>query len=506
MTTDADELKSVRLEILNRLKQKECQQKNLRTMLSHYCMLDQQLQQAQRSRSVSVNQEAPNGTVDERLAVMKEEMANVYRLKSKNDQDLIDANRKLADSEARHSLVASQRDKLRKEVDVMLDKMKTLEDELADLREKNTAINTERVALVATCNFLTEKKTQLDTERFQLLNKIRELQEKSAEYMNAEIALQEERAQLRIREQIARATADLNLNDDRVLASFDTPEADEFMMTDVLPSEVKFRMTAHEGEVHDVEWMSDDMFASAGSDSKVRIWRVSPNKTDATKVSTLTGCVGPVNRLDYDAQRHVVLASSNDKTCRLWNVDSQRLLSTFSGHSDKVSAARLFQSHNVISGSADRTIRQWDISSIRCLRSYLVGSTIFDIATGCGTSQANFISSHFDKKVRFWDARSSEPTHAVELGQKVSSLDVSLDGLQVLASCRDDTLSLIDTRNYGIIHLYSAEQYKTSCDSTRAIFSSTGEFVLAGSSTSSVYIWNTKSTKLEKVVRTARDE
>ncbi|PIC46414.1 hypothetical protein B9Z55_006114 [Caenorhabditis nigoni] len=506
MTTDADELKSVRLEILNRLKQKECQQKNLRTMLSHYCMLDQQLQQAQRSRSVSVNQEAPNGTVDERLAVMKEEMANVYRLKSKNDQDLIDANRKLADSEARHSLVASQRDKLRKEVDVMLDKMKTLEDELADLREKNTAINTERVALVATCNFLTEKKTQLDTERFQLLNKIRELQEKSAEYMNAEIALQEERAQLRIREQIARATADLNLNDDRVLASFDTPEADEFMMTDVLPSEVKFRMTAHEGEVHDVEWMSDDMFASAGSDSKVRIWRVSPNKTDATKVSTLTGCVGPVNRLDYDAQRHVVLASSNDKTCRLWNVDSQRLLSTFSGHSDKVSAARLFQSHNVISGSADRTIRQWDISSIRCLRSYLVGSTIFDIATGCGTSQANFISSHFDKKVRFWDARSSEPTHAVELGQKVSSLDVSLDGLQVLASCRDDTLSLIDTRNYGIIHLYSAEQYKTSCDSTRAIFSSTGEFVLAGSSTSSVYIWNTKSTKLEKVVRTARDD
>lgn len=507
MSSDDDRTQRSRLEILNRLKNQEIRQKSVAAMLRHYGQLDQQYQQAQRTRSVSVSNEQSDATGDDRLAKMKEEMANVYRMKSKNDQDLIDANRKLADSEARHSHVLSQRDKLRIEVDQMLDKMKLLEDELADLKEKNLAINTERVALVATCTFLTDKKTELDNERFQLMNKIRELQEKSAEYMNAEIALQEERAQLKIREQIAKATSDLNLGDERVMGTFgNSPDADEFMMTDVLPSEVKFKMTCHEGEVHDVEWMSDDMFTTAGSDAKVRIWRVSPNKTDASKVSTLTGCLGPINRLDYDAQKHVVLASSNDKTCRLWNVDSQRLLSTFSGHTDKVAAARLFQLHNVISGSADRTIKQWDIGSIRCLRSYLVGSTVFDIVTRCGTTQANFISSHFDKKVRFWDARASDPTHCVELYQKVSSLDISLDGNQVLASSRDDTLSLIDVRNYGIIHLYSAEQYKTSCDSTRAVFSSTGEFVLAGSSNSSVYIWNTKSTKLEKVVKTARED
>lgn len=477
-------------------------------MFKNYSLLDEQLQQSHRSRSVSVNDEHFKGNVNDRLAVMKEEMANVYRMKSKNDQDLIDANRKLADSESRYSLVSSQRDKLRIETDAIVKKMTVLENELAELKEENSVINTERVSLVATCNYLTEKKTQLDNERFQLLNRIRELQEKSAEFMNAEIALQEERAQMRIREQIAKATADLNLGDERASSAFGTsPETlDEFMMTDVLPSEVKFKLSTHDGEVHDVEWMSDDTFATAGSDSKVQIWRVSPNKTDASKVSTLSGCLGPVNRLDYDSQRHVCLASSNDKTCRLWNIDSQRLLSTFSGHTDKVSSARLFQSHNVISGSADRTIKNWDISSIRCLKSYLVGSTVFDIVAKCGVSQSSFISSHFDKKVRFWDARSSDATYSVELGQKVSSLDISMDGLQVLASSRDDTLSLIDVRNYGIIHLYSAEQYKTSCDSTRAIFSSTGEYVLAGSSNSSVFIWNTKTTKLEKVVKTARSD
>ncbi|CAI2344576.1 unnamed protein product [Caenorhabditis sp. 36 PRJEB53466] len=506
MTAEPDERTLYRLEILNRLAKKERQQMGVKSMFMNYAMLDDRLQRAQRSRSVSVNEEQSivNGNVNGRLAVMREEMANVYRLKSKNDQDLIDANRKLADSEARYNLVVSQRDKLRLETDKLMEKLRLLEVEAAELKEQNSSINTERIALLAACNSLTEKKTQLDNERFQLMNKIRELQEKSADYMNAEVALQEQRAQLIIQEQIAKATAELTLTDERASSAFGMSPDDEFMMTDVLPTEMKFKMTAHEGEVHDIEWLCDDTFATAGSDAKVRIWRVSPNKTDATKVSSLVGCLGPVNRLDYDSQRHVCLASSNDKTCRLWNIDSQRLLSTFSGHTDKVTSARLFQSHNVISGSADRTIKQWDISSLRCIKSFFVGSTVYDVVSKCGNSQSSFVSSHFDKKVRFWDCRSADPSHLVELGHRVSSLDVSLDGLQILASSRDDTLSLIDARNYGILHLYSAEQYKTSCDNTRAIFSSTGEYVLAGSSNSCVYIWNTKTTKLEKIVKSVR--
>uniref|UniRef100_A0A8R1HVD4 WD_REPEATS_REGION domain-containing protein n=1 Tax=Caenorhabditis japonica TaxID=281687 RepID=A0A8R1HVD4_CAEJA len=493
-----------RLEILNRLAKRECHQKSVKDMFKNYQLLNEQLQQAHRTRSVSSHEQFDGATS---LASMKEEMANVYRMKSKNDQDLIDANRKLTDTEARYSHVMSQRNKLRIETEKMEAKLKDLEKNISEMKEQNVVINNDRVALLATVTALTEKKTQMDIERFQLLNKIRELQEKSAEVMNAEIVAQEERAQRRIAEQIASATDNLSLNrDERVLATFGTsPEtSDEFLMSDVLPTEIKFKMTAHDGEVNDVEWLSDDQFATAGSDTTVRVWRVSPNKTDAQKVTSLTGCLGAVNRLDYDCQRHVLLASSNDKTCRLWNVDSQRLLSTFSGHTDKVTAARLFQEHNVVSGSADRTIRQWDISSIRCVRSYFVGSTVFDVAAKFGSSKTCFVSAHFDRKVRFWDSRTSEASHSVDLGHRAISLDISMDGIQLLASSRDDTLSLIDVRNYGILHLYSAEQYKTNCDNARAIFSSTGEFVLAGSSNSSVYIWNTKTTKLEKVVKTAR--
>lgn len=122
-----DNRTSFRLEILNRLCKRERQQRCVKDMFKNYSLLDEQLQQSHRSRSVSVNDEHFKGNVNDRLAVMKEEMANVYRMKSKNDQDLIDANRKLADSESRYSLVSSQRDKLRIETDAIVKKMTVLE-------------------------------------------------------------------------------------------------------------------------------------------------------------------------------------------------------------------------------------------------------------------------------------------------------------------------------------------------------------------------------------------
>lgn len=126
MARQLDDRLSYRLEILNLLGKRERQQKGVKAMFHNYAMLEDQLQRVQRARSVSTNSE-PVGSASDRLASMKEEMASVYRMKSKNDQDLIDANRKLADTEARYSHVLSQRDKLRIETDKLITRLNALE-------------------------------------------------------------------------------------------------------------------------------------------------------------------------------------------------------------------------------------------------------------------------------------------------------------------------------------------------------------------------------------------
>ena len=44
---------------------------------------------------------------------------------------------------------------------------------------------------------------------------------------------------------------------------------------------------------------------------------------------SLSGANQAVTRLDYDKDKRVLLGSSNDNMCRLWNVDNQRLLVRF---------------------------------------------------------------------------------------------------------------------------------------------------------------------------------
>uniref|UniRef100_A0A183GET0 WD_REPEATS_REGION domain-containing protein n=1 Tax=Heligmosomoides polygyrus TaxID=6339 RepID=A0A183GET0_HELPZ len=255
---------------------------------------------------------------------------------------------------------------------------------------------------------------------------------------------------------------------------------------------------ANEGEVYDVLWLSTDLFASGGTDKRVRLWKVDPRGRPA-KMSSLVGCNQAVTRLDFDTESRLLLGASNDNGVRLWNVDNQRLMTSFMGHTDKVSSARFISSTQVVSGSNDRLIKLWDVRSQRCVRSVFPGSTILDIV-GISKGVATFTSGHFDRKLRFWDSRNQEPVHTVEMAGKITSLDTSPDGVHILCSTRDDTLSLMDIRKYQTVHIYSAEHYRTSSDLSRCVLSPGMEYCAAGSADGNVFIWNVQSTKLERIL------
>ena len=59
-----------------------------------------------------------------------------------------------------------------------------------------------------------------------------------------------------------------------------------------------------------------------------------------------------------------------------------------------------------------------------------------------------------DKKIRFWDTRTSstEPLTEIEMTGKVTSLDLSRNGIHLLSCVRDDTLRLIDLRSVRVVN------------------------------------------------------
>ena len=57
-----------------------------------------------------------------------------------------------------------------------------------------------------------------------------------------------------------------------------------------------------------------------------------------------------------------------------------------------------------VSGSHDRTIKIWDINKHVCIRTLFAGSSCNDLVTRQG-HEADIISGHFDKTIRFFDLR-----------------------------------------------------------------------------------------------------
>ncbi|XP_078259042.1 ATG16 autophagy related 16-like 2 [Rhinoraja longicauda] len=253
-----------------------------------------------------------------------------------------------------------------------------------------------------------------------------------------------------------------------------------------IPAQVRHSVTAHDGEVNAVKFSPNSkIVATGGSDRKVKLWAIVGGTLQDQK--TLEGSNDGVTSIEFDPSGLHLLAGSYDNTARLWSLKDCELKQTLSGHGAKVTSAKFkFYLHEAVTGSHDRTLKIWDLNKPACVKSLQAPSRCSDVVC----SSYLVISGHYDKTIRFWDTRSGVQTDELGLLDRVTSLDISLDRMQLLSCSRDDTLTLIDLRMNRQRRQLRAEGFKCGADSTKAIFSPDGNFAAAGSSDGSLHFWD----------------
>ncbi|ETO07534.1 WD-40 repeat protein [Reticulomyxa filosa] len=148
-------------------------------------------------------------------------------------------------------------------------------------------------------------------------------------------------------------------------------------MLDTFLSSSKLLKTfqGHTDWVWSIDYLTSDIdeFICSGShDKTVRVWDVNENK----QIRSFNGHSDNVYHAKfspyhyYNNHRSVICSSSRDKTIRFWDIKDNLQLQVFNGHTDGICGIT-FSSFNggryLFSGSWDKTIHLWDVETSKAL-------------------------------------------------------------------------------------------------------------------------------------------
>ena len=156
-------------------------------------------------------------------------------------------------------------------------------------------------------------------------------------------------------------------------------------------------LEGHSASVVDLTLHENKLF-SGSNDKTIRVWNIETYE----EIATLEGHTSNVDCLTLHENK--LYSGSEDTTIRIWNTKTYEEIATLRGHTDRVSCLTLHE-NKLVSGSEDNTIRIWNTETyeeIATLRGHT--NSVF-----CLTLHENkLFSGSMDDTIRIWNTETYE--------------------------------------------------------------------------------------------------
>ncbi|UJR27539.1 hypothetical protein I4U23_008821 [Adineta vaga] len=439
---------------------------------------------------------------DEILSLLRErgditkEVISLSRIVKERDD-------KLDSEEKRNQMLTKENFSLKQRLD-------SAEEKLSVLQKVNETIHDEFQALQLAYSQLERRQHELDASNAFLRREMTEKIEKQANVLDAEVQQHQKRIEDDVKRKLDEAKNDVtNFTSPTTMSTFKntnldgkihrSPATADFMKV-VVPTRAIVKWDCGDNELHAIQFHpSGSLIATGGSDRKIHIWEMNGQQGQVQQSYVLTGNNSTVTAIDFDNEgTNLILGCSEDFACRVWGLADQRLRHTLTGHGAKVFCAKFITASLIASGSQDRTLKLWDLQNRQCVRTLFAGSKCHDLVAH--DASGSLISGHFDKKIRFWDAKNDSTKCELQLQAAITSLAINREKHLLLACSRDDTLKLIELRENRVIQTFSHDDFKVASDTVKAVLSPDCAYACAGGNDGTVFIWNTTTGKIEKVL------
>lgn len=154
-----------------------------------------------------------------------------------------------------------------------------------------------------------------------------------------------------------------------------------------------------------------EIIASGGDDKTVKLWKLETGEL----ISTLSGHSHFIKSVAFSPDGAILATGSDDRTIKLWNVSTGEEICTLLGHDHTVKSVTFHPDGQILaSGSWDKTIKLWDIQTRELVctltgHQLQVNSVAFSRSNVTGETPLLLASASFDRTVRVWDCQNLTP-------------------------------------------------------------------------------------------------
>ncbi|HEX3355946.1 MAG TPA: hypothetical protein VHS31_03100, partial [Tepidisphaeraceae bacterium] len=140
------------------------------------------------------------------------------------------------------------------------------------------------------------------------------------------------------------------------------------------------------------------ILASGGGDKTVKVWETRSGRL----LHTLEGHQHAVLSVAFDPQGEILASGGGDKTIKFWEVRNGKLLRTLEGHQEKVYSVTFDPRGMMLaSGSVDKTVKLWEAPSGKLLRTLEGHTASIDIVAFSPDGRL-LASKGRDQTIRLW--------------------------------------------------------------------------------------------------------
>ena len=184
-----------------------------------------------------------------------------------------------------------------------------------------------------------------------------------------------------------------------------------------------------------------------------------------------------------------ILTASSDKTAKLWDASSGKLIASFNHQDEVKDAAFSPDGTRILTASVDKTAKLWDAASGKLMASFEHQGTVN--AAAFSPDGARILTASADHSAKLWDAASGNLMASFEHQDEVNTAAFSPDGARILTASKDKTAKLWDVASGKPIASFEHQ------DSVRdAAFSRDGARILTASADKTAKLWDAASGRL----------